>query len=191
MFNFFRKLGILTRSDVRQKVSRNVYGDHKMSVEFKYDELVQKALISVVRNVLKDVADKGLPGNHHFYIRFRTDHPKTKVPLFLKERHPEEVMIVIQYQYWNLCVTDTYFSVDLSFNGVRENLKVPFAALTAFVDPSVKFALQFTPTFHDDGDGMSFKSESERCKEGDVDQGGGGGTEDDGKIISFDSFKKK
>lgn len=159
-----------------------------MSTGFRYDELVQKALISVVRDVLKDVSKNGLPGNHHFYIRFRTDHPKTKVPKFLKERHPEEVMIVIQYQYWNLDVTDTYFSVDLSFSGVQENLKIPYAALTAFVDPSVKFALQFTPTFGDDdgddGTRMSFKEKSD----GDDDSKK---SSDDGKIISFDSFRKK
>lgn len=161
-----------------------------MSTGFRYDELVQKALISVVRDVLKDVSENGLPGNHHFYIRFRTDHPKTKVPKFLKERHPEEVMIVIQYQYWNLYVADTYFSVDLSFSGIQENLKIPYAALTAFVDPSVKFALQFTPTFGDDGDDdnngtrMSFKEKSDSDDDSKK-------SSDDGKIISFDSFRKK
>lgn len=164
-----------------------------MSVEFKYDELVQKALISVVRDVLKSVSEKGLPGNHHFYIRFRTDHPKTKVPAFLKERHPEEIMVVIQYQYWDLFVSDTYFSVDLSFNGIRENLRIPFAALTAFVDPSVKFALQFTPSFNDDGDddggGMSFKIKSKADdleKDNEKDK-----ADSDDNIISFDSFRKK
>ena len=161
-----------------------------MRTGFRYDELVQKALISVVRDVLKDVSENGLPGNHHFYIRFRTDHPKTKVPKFLKERHPEEVMIVIQYQYWNLHVADTYFSVDLSFSGIQENLKIPYAALTAFVDPSVKFALQFTPTFGDDGDDdnngtrMSFKEKSDSDDDSKK-------SSDDGKIISFDSFRKK
>ena len=161
-----------------------------MSTGFRYDELVQKALISVVRDVLKDVSENGLPGNHHFYIRFRTDHPKTKVPKFLKERHPEEVMIVIQYQYWNLYVADTYFSVDLSFSGIQENLKIPYAALTAFVDPSVKFALQFTPTFGDDGDDdnngtcMSLKEKSDSDDDSKK-------SSDDGKIISFESFRKK
>lgn len=161
-----------------------------MSTGFKYDELVQKALISVVRTVLKDASENGLPGNHHFYIRFRTDHPKTKVPQFLKERHPEEVMIVIQYQYWNLYVGDTYFSVDLSFNGVQENLRIPYAALTAFVDPSVKFALQFTPTFGDDDDddgGMIFKKKDRENNSDGTDST----KESDGKIISFDSFRKK
>lgn len=159
-----------------------------MSAGFKYDELVQRALISVVRDVLMNVSKNGLPGNHHFYIRFRTDHPKTKVPQFLKERHPEEVMIVIQYQYWNLRVEETYFSVDLSFNGVQENLQVPYAALTAFVDPSVKFALQFTPTFGDDGDNNTHtpfeKKTNGDGKDSSCDK-------ENGNIINFDSFRKK
>lgn len=156
---------------------------------FRYDELVQDALIAVVRNVLRDVSKNGLPGNHHFYIRFRTDHPKTRVPNFLKERHPEEVMIVIQYQYWNLEVFDTYFSVDLSFNGVQENLRIPYAALTAFVDPSVKFALQFTPSFDGEDDGGS--PTNPKGPKGGGDDRYSSSDDDDGKIISFDSFRKK
>ena len=33
----------------------------------------------------------------------------------------------------------------LSFNDVHEGLHVPFDAMTSFVDPSVKFGLQFVP----------------------------------------------
>lgn len=142
---------------------------------FNYDELVQKALISVVRDVLKDVSKNGLSGNHHFYIRFRTDHPKVKIPAYLKERHPEEIMIVIQYQFWNLEVFDYGFSVELSFNQVPELISVPFSALTAFVDPSVKFALQFTPSFSDD----DFVPPKKEHPAG------------DDNIIKFDNFRKK
>ncbi|MDR2646386.1 MAG: ClpXP protease specificity-enhancing factor SspB [Holosporaceae bacterium] len=147
---------------------------------FKYDELVQKALVSVVKKVLEDVSTNGLPGNHHFYIKFRTDHPSVKIPAFLKERHPEEVMIVIQYQFWNLKVFADAFSVDLSFNGIQENLKIPFSALTAFVDPSVKFALQFTPSFTDNTDPEEPTKNIVATK-----------PTEDGNIISFDSFHKK
>ena len=149
--------------------------------DFKYDRLVQNALIGVVRDVLEDVSKNGFSQGHHFYIRFRTDHPRTKIPDFLREQHPEEVMIVLQFQFWNLCVSHDRFSVDLSFNGVQENLGVPFAALTAFVDPSVKFALQFTPCFDDDGSPIDGKSKSVEINSGD----------DEDKIISFDSFRKK
>ncbi|MDR0677177.1 MAG: ClpXP protease specificity-enhancing factor SspB [Holosporaceae bacterium] len=147
--------------------------------DFRYDELVQKALVSVVKEVLERVSTNGLCGNHHFYIRFRTDHPKVQIPAFLKERHPEEVMIVIQYQFWNLEVSSDGFSVELSFNGVRELLSIPFSSLTAFVDPSVKFALQFTPSFCDN----SPPKESPKKSDKDSDT--------EGNIISFDSFRKK
>ena len=150
---------------------------------FNYDELVQKALVSVVKEVLSDVAVNGLSGNHHFYIQFRTDHQKTKVPKFLKDRHPEEVMIVLQYQFWNLNVSHTGFSVELSFNSIREPLFIPFSALTAFVDPSVKFALQFTPRFNEI-DSDPDKPKSSEDKEEDS-------IKSDDNIIRFDSFRKK
>jgi hypothetical protein len=149
---------------------------------FRYDELVQKALISVVREVLEDASANGLLGNHHFYVRFRTDHPKVQIPAFLKERHPEEVMIVIQYQFWNLKVSHEKFCVDLSFNGLQETLTIPFSALTAFVDPSVKFALQFTPSFSET---PGPEEPEKRSSKDEPDSDG------DGKIISFDSFRKK
>ncbi|GHU11052.1 hypothetical protein FACS189449_01720 [Alphaproteobacteria bacterium] len=152
---------------------------------FRYDELVQKALIAVVREVLEDVSANGLAGDHHFYVRFRTDHPKAKVPNYLKERHPEEVMIIIQHQFWNLKVFRDYFSVDLSFGGIQETLIIPFSALTAFVDPSVKFALQFTPSFNG-SDFLEGGPKKAKAEKHDSDPGNG-----EGKIISFESFRKK
>lgn len=151
---------------------------------FNYDELVQKALVSVVKEVLSGVAFDGLSGNHHFYIQFRTDHPKTKIPKFLKERHPEEVMIVLQHQFWDLKVLRAGFSVELSFNGIREPLFIPFSALTAFVDPSVKFALQFTPRFNEiDSDPDKPEGSDDKSKES--------SEKSDDNIIRFDSFRRK
>ncbi|MCR5225255.1 MAG: hypothetical protein K6C34_04180 [Alphaproteobacteria bacterium] len=153
--------------------------------DFRYDELVQKALISVVREVLEDVAKNGLSDNHHFYIRFRTDHPRTKIPSYLKKQYPEEIMIVLQHQFWNLKTYADRFSVDLSFNGCQETLTIPFSSLTAFVDPSVKFALQFTPSFESDGSPDTGNRETRKTEVEHESES------DDGKIISFDSFRKK
>jgi hypothetical protein len=149
---------------------------------FKYEELVQKALLEVAKEVLRDVSANGLSGNHHFYIRFRTDHPKTKIPSYLKQRHPEEIMIVIQYQFWNLKVGKDHFSVDLSFNSIQETLTIPYDAMTAFIDPSVKFALQFTPSFADGSPIKGVDSDADDNKISD---------DENGKIINFDSFRKK
>ncbi|MBL0898715.1 MAG: hypothetical protein IBJ17_08475 [Reyranella sp.] len=114
-----------------------------MNDRFHYDALVDDALRSVVRRVLLQVAEKGLPASHHFYISFRSTDPGVELPEYLRAKYPEEMTIVLQHQYWDLIVNDTWFEVTVSFNKQQERIKVPFAALSAFVDPSVRFGLQF------------------------------------------------
>jgi hypothetical protein len=114
-----------------------------MNDRFHYDALVDDALRGVVRRVLRTVADKGLPGSHHFYISFRSTDPGVNLPDYLLAKYPEEMTIVLQHQYWDLIITDEFFEVTVSFNKQQERIKVPFAALSAFVDPSVRFGLQF------------------------------------------------
>jgi hypothetical protein len=109
----------------------------------RYDLLVQEALKSVVRRVLSDASREGLPGEHHFYISFRTDHPGAKVSQRLREKYPNEMTIVLQHQFDQLVVHDAGFEVGLSFSGFPERLRVPFDALTGFFDPSVQFGLKF------------------------------------------------
>lgn len=110
---------------------------------FGYDGLVDDALRGVVRSTLRKVAEDGLRGPHHLYITFRTDYPGVEIPDYLRERHPEELTIVLQHQFWALEVDEHAFSVNLSFNKAREYIGVPFAALTRFADPGAKFGLQF------------------------------------------------
>ncbi len=110
-----------------------------------YPKIVQDALRDAVRRLLELAAEHGLPGEHHFFIAFRTQHPGVQVPPFLRDQYPEEMTIIIQHQYWNLEVTPEDFSVMLSFNASRYRLVVPFAALTAFFDPVAQFALRFEP----------------------------------------------
>lgn len=108
-----------------------------------YDRMMEAALRSVVREALNVAAATGLPAEHHFYLTFRTDFPGVDSPARLRQRHPEEMTIVLQHQFWDLESTETQFSVTLSFDRVHEKLTVPFTAITAFVDPSVQFGLQF------------------------------------------------
>ena len=109
-----------------------------------YDEIVQEALRAVVGRVLGQVeAEGGLPGAHHFYITFKTQAPGVDIPKRLIERFPDEMTIVLQNKYWDLKVSDHHFEVSLTFNQVAAHLVIPFAAITAFVDPAVNFALQF------------------------------------------------
>lgn len=110
----------------------------------RYDLLVQNAFRDVFRNVLTDVAAKGLPGDHHFLITFRTDAPGVKISDRLRAAHPHDMTIVLQHQFWDLAVTEGGFTVGLSFKNVPEKLIVPFAAVTGFFDPSVNFGAEFT-----------------------------------------------
>jgi uncharacterized protein len=114
-----------------------------MNDRFHYDALVDDALRSVVRRVLTQVAAKGLPGSHHFYISFRSTDPGVELPEYLLAKYPEEMTIVLQHQYWDLVIGEESFEVTVSFNKQQEHIRVPFAALSAFVDPSVRFGLQF------------------------------------------------
>jgi hypothetical protein len=114
-----------------------------------YEQLVQDSLRSVVRDVLAQTATKGLPGQHHFYISFKTDFSGVDLPDYLKQQYPEEITIVLQYEYWDLEVENDRFFVTLCFNDIHERLTVPFDAIVSFVDPSVKFGLQFVPTIHE------------------------------------------
>src|SRR5690606_38074083 len=109
----------------------------------RYDVLAQDALRGVVRRALKVARDDGLPGEHHFYISFRTDAPGVEISEKLRSQYPEEMTIVLQHQFWNLEVNEERFSVDLTFNKVPERLVVPFSAVQGFFDPSVQFGLQF------------------------------------------------
>ena len=109
-----------------------------------YDALTQAALRGVVRMVLNQVIAKGgLPGEHHFYIAFNTQAPGVSMSRRLKEKYPDEMMIVLQHRFWDLAVTEEAFEVKLTFDGIPERLYIPFEALRVFFDPSVRFTLQF------------------------------------------------
>ena len=124
-----------------------------------YDEIVQEALRAVVGRVLGEIQANGstLPGNHHFYITFKTGAPGVSIPQHLRERFSDEMTIVLQNKFWDLGVDENGFTVGLSFNQMPAKLDIPFSAITAFVDPAVDFGLQFqstvadmTPEVHDD-----------------------------------------
>lgn len=108
-----------------------------------YGQLIDDAMHVIVKRALEIVVEEGLPGDHHFFISFLTQYPGVEISEKLMEKYPEEMTIVLQYQFQDLEVTDEGFQVTLSFDNVKEPLKIPFAALTAFADPAVKFGLQF------------------------------------------------
>ncbi len=159
--------------------------------------MVEDALRSVVRSALETAAVHGLPGDHHFYITFRTGQAGVRIPDHLRARHPDEMTIVLQHQFWGLGVDDEAFEVTLSFGGVSERLHVPLAAITGFADPSAKFGLQFQAV---DGEGYEDEgfdedddadADQDAAAAGDGDGGDGDGGGDAGKVVALDAFRKK
>ena len=155
-----------------------------------YDEIVQDALRAVVSRVLGEVEQTGaLPGEHHFYITFKTRAPGVSIPKHLLERFPDEMTIVIQHRFWDLKVEEDNFSVGLSFGGVPAMLHVPFAAVTQFHDPAVEFALTFQaaaemqPDEHEAA-GNDTPAEVEDAVEGET-------REDGSNVVSVDFTRKK
>lgn len=111
--------------------------------DIDYEALAQDAMRGVVRTVLSRVAKSGLPGEHHFYVAFKTDAPGVSLSKRLKQKYPEEMTVVLQHRFWDLIVSNDHFEVKLTFDGIAERLSVPFAAIKVFFDPSVPYGLQF------------------------------------------------
>jgi uncharacterized protein len=153
-----------------------------------YDEIVQDALRAVVGRVLGEVAQSGgLPGDHHFYITFKTRAPGVSIPKHLLERFPDEMTIVIQHRFWDLKVEDDDFTVGLSFGGVPATLHVPFNAVTQFHDPAVEFAL----TFHANADEAP-GAEHEEAENDPPEVAAAPEVKDDGSnVVSVDFTRKK
>jgi hypothetical protein len=119
----------------------------------RYDILAQEALRGVIRKVLTEVAATGsLPGEHHFFITFLTNAPGVRISSYLREKYTEQMTIVIQHQFWDLKVTDSYFEIGLSFSDKPEKLHIPFSAIRGFYDPSVNFELEFDTMMADNED---------------------------------------
>jgi uncharacterized protein len=149
-----------------------------------YPTLLQDALRDAVRRVMEQVAEHGMPGEHHFYIGFRTDFPGVEAPRFLREQYPDEVTIILQHQFWGLEVTAEDFSVLLSFGGARQRVTVPFAALTAFADPSADFGLRF------DGSGAEEEPAAEEAA-APAEQKPAPGPARAGDVIRFDPSRRR
>ena len=157
-----------------------------------YDQWIDGALRSVIRKAVTEAAENGLPGDHHFYVTFRTTAEGVELAPSLRAVHPEQMTIVLQHQFRDLKVDDDALSVILRFKGRSERLRVPFAAIIAFADPSVNFGLQFKLlSSADDEEPGALADRPEAAANG------AGETEDDepetasGQVIALDTFRKK
>ena len=180
----------------------------------RYDIWVEEALRSVIKKTLTHVSEHGLPGDHHFYISFQTQAEGVAIPGRLRAQHPNDMTIVMQYQYDDLVIEDDFFSVVLSFGGKKEQLVIPYTSVISFADPSVNFALQLKMMPLDDEDDAgedadiveiedydaahleyfeatrANSDEPNASQENDADDDG----DDDkksGEVIALDAFRKK
>lgn len=161
--------------------------------QIRYDVLARDALRGVLRQVLKDAAANGLPGEHHFFITFSSTAEGVSLSPRLQSQYPQEMTIILQHQFWDLIVSDERFEVGLSFNGIPERLVVPFASIKSFFDPSVKFGLQFEAsdaeeaTLADEQPVSASQAASEPDDQPEPPTNDGGGAE----VVRLDRFRKK
>ncbi len=146
-----------------------------MTKKLDYGFLLRKASISVVKEIIEQIANEGLYKKQHIYITFALNHPDVKISKLLREDYDDEMTIVLQYEFWDLIVDNYGFSVSLAFEHSDETIYVPFAAMISVSDPSEDFSLEFTPNF------------SELKPKAEVPQA----SKSDGKVISLDIFRKK
>ncbi|MEL6573528.1 MAG: ClpXP protease specificity-enhancing factor SspB [Pseudomonadota bacterium] len=123
-----------------------------MTRSIDYGNLMHRAMRSLIQNVLEDVAARGLPGDHHFFITFDTMHPDVEIADWLSDRYPNEMTVVIQHWFDNLDVGDEGFAITLNFGENPEPLYIPYDAIQTFVDPSVEFGLRFETQDDDDSE---------------------------------------
>ena len=156
-----------------------------MTDTINYAQMMQKAMQSLMIDVLKKISKNGLPGNHHYFISFDTKFEGVVVAYWIKERYPEEMTIVIQHWFDNLEVNADNFSITLNFGDNPENLTIPWNSISTFVDPSVEFGLRFEDEANEDIDAVEEIPESKMVIIEDDDEN------NVAEIVSLDSFRKK
>ena len=107
----------------------------------KYQKILDKNMLNVFKDILIDIKHNGLSNNNHLYITFSTDHKNVELPNWLKQKYPNEMTIIIQYEYYDLEINKKNFSISLSFNNIKTNLKIDYESIISFADPSANFGL--------------------------------------------------
>ncbi len=150
-----------------------------------YGNLMHDAMRGLIRQVLTDVAEHGLPGAHHFFISFDTGHPDVEIADWLSDRFPEDMTIVMQHWFDDLRVDEDGFAVTLNFGDSPERMYIPYDAIRTFVDPSVEFGLRFESQDDGDGDEPDPGTGIDAAEEPDSAE-----THADADVVSLDSFRK-
>lgn len=156
-----------------------------MTNQINYGAMMHRALRGLIRELLADVAETGeLPGEHHFFVTFDTRHPGAQIAPWLRERYPEDLTIVLQHEFYDLSVSDSGFSVTLSFGEQPETLFIPFDSIVTFADPSVEFGLRFESEEVDDYE------ETEESPMITIEEDPEDSPRTEAEIVSLDKFRK-
>ena len=158
-----------------------------MTREIDYGNLMHDAMRGLIRTVLRDVAENGLPGPHHFFITFDTTHPDVGMAEWLRDRYPAEMTVVMQHWFDGLEVDEDGFSVTLNFGDAPEPLRIPFDAIKTFVDPSVEFGLRFEAAEDDEQDEQPAATNADHPAR---DEAGAEEEKHDAEVVSLDHFRK-
>jgi hypothetical protein len=154
-----------------------------MADEIDYGNLMHNAMRSLIQDVLTEVKNNGLPGEHHFFITFDTNHTGVEMASWLKDRYPTEITVVMQHWYDDLEVNDDGFSVTLNFGDTPEHLVIPYEAILTFVDPSVEFGLRFETNEEDEDTDEQKPTVSKESNKDDT-------KKETGQVVSLDNFRK-
>ena len=154
-----------------------------MADEIDYGNLMHNAMRSLIQDVLTEVKNNGLPGEHHFFITFDTNHAGVEMASWLKDRYPTEITVVMQHWYDDLEVKDDSFSVTLNFGDTPEHLVIPYEAILTFVDPSVEFGLRFETNEEDEDTDEQKPTVSKESNKDDT-------KKETGQVVSLDNFRK-
>ena len=154
-----------------------------MADEIDYGNLMHNAMRSLIQDVLTEVENNGLPGEHHFFITFDTNHAGVDIASWLKDRYPTEITVVMQHWYDDLEVKDDGFSVTLNFGDTPEHLVIPYEAILTFVDPSVEFGLRFETNEEDEDTDEQKPTVSKESNKVDT-------KKETGQVVSLDNFRK-
>ena len=154
-----------------------------MADEIDYGNLMHNAMRSLIQDVLTEVKKNGLPGEHHFFITFDTNHAGVEMASWLKDRYPTEITVVMQHWYDDLEVKDDGFSVTLNFGDTPEHLVIPYESILTFVDPSVEFGLRFESNEEDEDSDEQKPTVSEESNKDDT-------KKETGQVVSLDNFRK-
>ena len=159
------------------------FKEQNMVDEIDYGNLMHNAMRSLIQDVLTEVKINGLPGEHHFFITFDTNHADVEMASWLKDRYPTEITVVMQHWYDDLEVKDDGFSVTLNFGDTPEHLVIPYESILTFVDPSVEFGLRFESNEEDEDSDKQKPTVSEESNKDDT-------KKETGQVVSLDNFRK-